>query len=820
MKKQFFRVKQLADQRFSRAEKTEALSYDLVGTEKRIEFFRNVCSTAGKKLGNPSLGPGHDIEKRLKKNPEHLLGHTLIELASRHDDDHLLRQIVTDCGKIQLTLGQSIVSHEMTVESKIIDPLLNVCENDYPNILKHKKTLSKLILDMDSAKTRYIQATKHGNAAPGSKVDFIKEEWEEAEAKVEQCRDTLACEIFQLLSKEAELSATLLQYVILQKQHHDTASAFLNELIVEMEGTIKNCNSKVFGLPLEDHLRVTGRKIAYPIELCVCGIIALTGIAEEGLFRVAPGASKLRRMKLSLDAKCLQLHTALTEYRDPHVFAGVLKSYLRELPEPLLTNALYDQWMAAARVLTNGNTKDGLKAMSAVINSLPQANFDNLHYLIKFFSSLANSKETNKMTPQNIAIVLAPNLIWNEKESESLGINMNVASLHSVIVVTLVTYADLFFPGEMEFFLTIQFNRSEAPQNGVMNEHQNESEVTTDIKRAQSNDSLSDHNRKKQHGFRPSSYKLFCPPQGSPKPAVRSRKHKSTAPTPPVHLYKDDKHQNDEKAKEKKAKEDRPKSKLYDDAKIEQFTKCDKKTDTRESKKEDAETQTPTKAIEQVNLQQASRLNEKLDLPSFDEFSDSERRENCDMSNRKLGVLDKRTSKSGEDVRKVKYTQEGIYATMERKKPPKPAPRTSIDGEKVERPAIPERPANLHSLQRPQSLSFRLNRPVLESSPDGEGRSLERAHMYSVDKKQVAIIQIQSDKVLADNKLPEPKERRESGEKPEKPKKPESLGNQSGHQRAASEGCIIDTGFERRPPRPTPPPPPVVSPTRKESTNL
>ena len=57
---------------------------------------------------------------------------------------------------------------------------------------------------------------------------------------------------------------------------------------------------------------------------------------EEGLFRIAGGASKLRRIKLSLDACCLTLPTAL-EYKDPHVVAGALKSYLRELPEPLLT---------------------------------------------------------------------------------------------------------------------------------------------------------------------------------------------------------------------------------------------------------------------------------------------------------------------------------------------------------------------------------------------------------------------------------------------------------------------------------------------------
>ncbi len=37
-------------------------------------------------------------------------------------------------------------------------------------------------------------------------------------------------------------------------------------------------------------------------------------------------------------------------HADSHSVAGVLKQYLRELPEPLLTFDLYSDWMKAARV--------------------------------------------------------------------------------------------------------------------------------------------------------------------------------------------------------------------------------------------------------------------------------------------------------------------------------------------------------------------------------------------------------------------------------------------------------------------------------------
>ncbi|KAG8327145.1 Rho GTPase-activating protein 17 [Homalodisca vitripennis] len=257
-------------------------------------------------------------------------------------------------------------------------------------------------------------------------------------------QDGLACEMFQLIAKEAELATTVLEYARLQRSYHQTALATLDEMIPELESSICDCSVKpVFGVSLEEHLRVTNRKIAYPIELCVCALSVLA-MDEEGLFRVAGGASKIRRMKLSLDANCMSLGTAL-EYRDPHVIASVLKSYLRQLPEPLMTHKLHDQWIAAAKVgegvvavvgisndcrpapfavratvgvgeafpsccdrrysvearmcqivsdssVTESNDAR-LQALWGVVQQLPPANLENLRYLVKFLALLSQNQE-------------------------------------------------------------------------------------------------------------------------------------------------------------------------------------------------------------------------------------------------------------------------------------------------------------------------------------------------------------------------------------------------------------------------------------------
>uniref|UniRef100_A0A672PWD2 Rho-GAP domain-containing protein n=1 Tax=Sinocyclocheilus grahami TaxID=75366 RepID=A0A672PWD2_SINGR len=90
-----------------------------------------------------------------------------------------------------------------------------------------------------------------------------------------------------------------------------------------------------------------------------------------GLFRVAPSASKLKKLKASLDCGVLDFQ----EYSaDPHAIAGALKSYLRELPEPLLTFDLYDDWIQASN---SADQDKRLQALLSTCEKLPTANSNN-----------------------------------------------------------------------------------------------------------------------------------------------------------------------------------------------------------------------------------------------------------------------------------------------------------------------------------------------------------------------------------------------------------------------------------------------------------
>lgn len=69
--------------------------------------------------------------------------------------------------------------------------------------------------------------------------------------------------------------------------------------------------------------------------------------------------------------------------------------------------------MAAAKITQNDVR---LRALWEVLHKLPPANLENLRFLIKFLAVLSKNQDINKMSPQNIAIVIGPNLIWSPQE--------------------------------------------------------------------------------------------------------------------------------------------------------------------------------------------------------------------------------------------------------------------------------------------------------------------------------------------------------------------------------------------------------------------
>ncbi|XP_040436274.1 rho GTPase-activating protein 44 isoform X2 [Falco naumanni] len=454
MKKQFNRMRQLANQTVGRAEKTEVLSEDLLQVEKRLELVKQVSHSTHKKLTACLQGQqGVDADKRSKKLPLTTLAQCLMEGSAVLGDDSLLGKMLRLCGEAEDKLAQELIHFELQVERDVIEPLFVLAEVEIPNIQKQRKHLAKLVLDMDSSRTRWQQSAKSSGLASnlqpsGAKADALREEMEEAANRVEICRDQLSADMYNFVAKEVDYANYFQTLIEVQAEYHRKSLALLQNVLPQIKAQQEAWMEKPsFGKPLEEHLAVSGREIAFPVEACVTMLLEC-GMQEEGLFRVAPSASKLKKLKAALDCCVVDVQ----EYSaDPHAIAGALKSYLRELPEPLMTFELYEEWIQASNI---PEQEKRLQALWSTCEKLPKANYNNIRYVIKFLAKLTEYQDTNKMTPSNVAIVLGPNLLWPQADGNMTEM-MTTVSLQIVgIIEPLIQHADWFFPGDIEFNVT------------------------------------------------------------------------------------------------------------------------------------------------------------------------------------------------------------------------------------------------------------------------------------------------------------------------------------------------------------------------------
>ncbi|XP_072414463.1 rho GTPase-activating protein 44 isoform X14 [Chiloscyllium punctatum] len=493
MKKQFNRMRQLANQTVGRAEKTEVLTEDLLQVEKRLELVKQVSHSTHKKLTACLQGQqGVDADKRSKKLPLTTLAQCLVEGSAILGEDTLLGKMLKMCGDTEDRLAQELILFELQIERDVIEPLFVLAEVDIPNIQKQRKHLAKLVLDMDSARTRWQQSSKSSGLSSnlqssGAKADALREEMEEAANRVEICRDQLAADMYSFVAKEIDYANYFQTLIEVQAEYHRKSLVLLQNILPQIKAQQEAWIEKPsFGKPLGEHLTISGREIAFPIEACVTMLLEC-GMQEEGLFRVAASASKLKKLKASLDCGVLDVQ----EYSvDPHAVAGALKSYLRELPEPLMTFELYDEWIQASNIQEQ---EKRLQALWNACEKLPKANYNNFRYLIKFLAKLTEYQDANKMTPGNMAIVLGPNLLWTVNEG-SMTEMMTTVSIQIVgIIEPIIQHADWFFPGDIEFNVTGSYG---SPVHTNHNANYN-SMPSPDI----------DHSDRKQHdqGRRPLS---------------------------------------------------------------------------------------------------------------------------------------------------------------------------------------------------------------------------------------------------------------------------------------------------------------------------
>ncbi|XP_024643626.1 rho GTPase-activating protein 18 isoform X2 [Macaca nemestrina] len=173
---------------------------------------------------------------------------------------------------------------------------------------------------------------------------------------------------------------------------------------------IKTRDSGLFCIPLtvlleQDQRKVLGTRIPLIFQKLISRIEE-GGLETEGLLRIPGAAIRIKNLCQELEAKFYE-GTFNWESVKQHDAASLLKLFIRELPQPLLSVEYLKAFQAVQNLPTK---KQQLQALNLLVILLPDANRDTLKALLEFLQRVIDNKEKNKMTVMNVAMVMAPNL--------------------------------------------------------------------------------------------------------------------------------------------------------------------------------------------------------------------------------------------------------------------------------------------------------------------------------------------------------------------------------------------------------------------------
>uniref|UniRef100_A0A8V5GB59 Uncharacterized protein n=1 Tax=Melopsittacus undulatus TaxID=13146 RepID=A0A8V5GB59_MELUD len=159
-------------------------------------------------------------------------------------------------------------------------------------------------------------------------------------------------------------------------------------------------SSRQFGVELS---RLTSEERAVPVLVeKLINYIEMHGLYTEGIYRKSGSTNKIKELRQGLDTDIDNVN--LDDY-NIHVIASVFKQWLRDLPNPLMTFELYEEFL---RAMGLQERKETVRGVYSVIDQLSRTHLSTLERLIFHLVRIALQEETNRMSANALAIVFAP----------------------------------------------------------------------------------------------------------------------------------------------------------------------------------------------------------------------------------------------------------------------------------------------------------------------------------------------------------------------------------------------------------------------------
>ncbi|KAM9301657.1 rho GTPase-activating protein 1 [Gastrophryne carolinensis] len=161
-----------------------------------------------------------------------------------------------------------------------------------------------------------------------------------------------------------------------------------------------------FGVSLQQlrNKRTDNEKLPQVVQETVT-YLRQNALTTEGIFRRSASTQVVREVQQKYNTGA---PVSFEEYNDVHLTAVILKTFLRELPEPLLTFNLYTYVVGFSSM----EPEKKVESTRDILKTLPEENYEVLRFLTAFLVEVSAQSSANKMTNTNLAVVFGPNFLW------------------------------------------------------------------------------------------------------------------------------------------------------------------------------------------------------------------------------------------------------------------------------------------------------------------------------------------------------------------------------------------------------------------------
>ncbi|KAF9429459.1 hypothetical protein BGZ76_001270 [Entomortierella beljakovae] len=209
-----------------------------------------------------------------------------------------------------------------------------------------------------------------------------------------------------LVNKDMDLKSFIDAYAIKATLVTKSATPYKEFEMSEKAQSIINPRP-IFGCDLGEQLIRDEADLPEVVVKCTQAIERF-GMDTKGIYRVSGITSATNRLKAAFDRDCSAVDlTSEENCGDINSVASVLKTWFRELPEPLLTRKLYPEFIKAASI---DDPAEQLMSIHQVTNQLPDPNYATLKFMMCHLHKVQSNQSVNMMGSSNLGLIFGPTL--------------------------------------------------------------------------------------------------------------------------------------------------------------------------------------------------------------------------------------------------------------------------------------------------------------------------------------------------------------------------------------------------------------------------